>query len=62
MKDSALVGFIGVFELLKQSQTLITRLQEPMFILIVAGAIYFLISFPIARLGGQLEKRWREND
>lgn len=62
MKDSALVGFIGVFELLKQSQTLITRLQEPMFILIVAGAIYFLISFPIARFGGQLEKRWREND
>jgi len=62
MKDSALVGFIGVFELLKQSQTLITRLQEPMFILIVAGAIYFLLSFPIARLGGQLEKRWREND
>ncbi|MEX0970744.1 MAG: amino acid ABC transporter permease [Paracoccaceae bacterium] len=62
MKDTALVGFIGVFELLKQSQTLITRLQEPMFILIVAGAIYFLISFPIARFGGQLEKRWREND
>ena len=33
-----------------------------MFILLVTGAIYFLISFPIARLGGQLEKRWREND
>lgn len=62
MKDSALVGWLGVFELLKQSQTLITRLQEPMFILIVAGGIYFLISFPIARMGGQLEKRWREND
>ena len=62
MKDSALVGWLGVFELLKQSQTLITRLQEPMFILIVACGIYFLISFPIARLGGQLEKRWREND
>jgi hydroxyproline transport system permease protein len=28
----------------------------------VAGAIYFLLSVPIARLGGQLEKRWREND
>ena len=33
-----------------------------MFILLVVGAIYFLLSFPIARLGGQLEKRWREND
>ena len=36
--------------------------QDPLFILILVGAIYFLISFPIARLGGRLEQRWREND
>ena len=40
----------------------VTRLQEPLFILLITGAIYFLISFPIARLGGRLEQRWREND
>lgn len=62
MKDSALVLWLGIFELLKSAQTLITRLQEPLFILTVAGAIYFLLSFPIARLGGRLERRWREND
>lgn len=62
MKDSALVLWLGIFELLKSAQTLITRLQEPLFILSVAGAIYFLLSFPIARLGGRLERRWREND
>ncbi|WP_099825072.1 amino acid ABC transporter permease [Oceaniglobus indicus] len=62
MKDSALVMWLGIFELLKSSQTLITRLQEPMFILLVTGAIYFMLSFPIARLGGRLEKRWQEND
>lgn len=62
MKDSALVMWLGIFELLKSSQTLITRLQEPMFILLVAGAIYFILSFPIARFGGHLEKRWKEND
>ncbi len=62
MKDSALVLWIGLIELLRSSQILVTRLQEPLFILIVVGAIYFLLSFPIARLGGQLEKRWREND
>jgi His/Glu/Gln/Arg/opine family amino acid ABC transporter permease subunit len=62
MKDTALIQIIGIMELLKTSQTLITRLQEPLFILSVAGAIYFLLSFPIARLGGRLERRWREND
>jgi hydroxyproline transport system permease protein len=62
MKDSALVLWLGIIELLRASQILITRLQEPLFILMVAGAIYFLLSFPVARLGGQLEKRWREND
>lgn len=62
MKDSALVLWLGIIELLRASQVLITRLQEPLFILLVVGAIYFLLSFPIARLGGRLEKRWREND
>ena len=62
MKDTSLVLWLGIIELLRASQILVTRLQEPMFILLVTGAIYFLISFPIARLGGQLEKRWREND
>lgn len=62
MKDSALVLWLGIIELLRASQILVTRLQEPMFILLVTGAIYFVLSFPIARLGGRLENRWREND
>ncbi len=62
MKDSALVLWLGLTELLKSSQILITRLQEPLFILLICGAVYFLISFPIARLGGYLERRWSPND
>ncbi|QUS36755.1 amino acid ABC transporter permease [Falsirhodobacter algicola] len=62
MKDSALVLWLGLIELLRASQILVTRLQEPLFILIVCGAIYFLLSFPIARLGGYLEKRWSPHD
>ncbi|MBD9527222.1 amino acid ABC transporter permease [Paracoccus sp. PAR01] len=58
MKDSALVYIVQVVELLKSTQILITRLQEPLFLLMVCGAFYFLISFPIARFGGYLEKRW----
>jgi His/Glu/Gln/Arg/opine family amino acid ABC transporter permease subunit len=63
MKDTALVGWIGIIELLKASQIIITRMpNEPLFVLTIAGLIYFLISFPISRLGARLEKRWREND
>ncbi|WP_050527928.1 amino acid ABC transporter permease [Pseudorhodobacter aquimaris] len=62
LKDSALVLWLGLIELLRSGQILVTRLQEPMFILLVVGLIYFLLSFPIARFGSQLEKRWREND
>lgn len=58
MKDSALVYIVQVPELLKNTQTLITRLQEPLLLLLICGAFYFIISFPVARLGGYLEKRW----
>lgn len=58
MKDSALVYVVQVVELLKSTQILITRLQEPLFLLLLCGTFYFLISFPVARLGGYLEKRW----
>lgn len=62
MKDTALVLWIGIVELLRSSQIIVTRIQEPLFVLSIAGLIYFLMSFPIARLGARLEKRWREND
>ena len=62
MKDTALVLWIGIVELLRSSQIIVTRIQEPLLVLSIAGLIYFLMSFPIARLGARLEKRWREND
>lgn len=62
LKDSALVLWLGIIELLRASQILVTRLQEPLLILTICGIIYFLLSFPIARLGGYLERRWSPND
>jgi polar amino acid transport system permease protein len=58
MKDSALVYIVQVTELLKATQILITRLQEPLLLLMTCGLFYFVISFPLARLGGYLERRW----
>lgn len=56
MKDSALVSVLGFFELLKSSQTLITRTQEPLFLLLIVGAFYFALSFPVARLAARFER------
>ena len=60
MKDSALVSVLGYVELLRASQILITRTQEPFLILALAGAFYFALSFPIARFSERLEKRWSQ--
>jgi His/Glu/Gln/Arg/opine family amino acid ABC transporter permease subunit len=62
MKDSALVWWIGVIELLRTSQVIITRIQEPLLVLSVCGLIYFAMSYPISRLGARLEAKWRDLD
>lgn len=62
MKDSALVLWIGIIELLRSSQIIVTRTQRPLLVLSIAGAIYFAISFPLARLGARLERQWRDLD
>ena len=59
LKDSALVSVLGYVELLRASQILITRTQEPFLILAVVGAFYFALSFPIARFTERLERRWQ---
>jgi polar amino acid transport system permease protein len=59
MKDTSLVLWIGIIELLRSSQIITARVQEPLLILTITGLIYFLMSFPIARLGARLEKRWQ---
>ena len=62
MKDTSLVLWIGIIELLRSSQIIVTRIQEPLFVLFLVGLIYFMISFPISRLGAHLENKWREYD
>jgi len=59
LKDSALVSVLGYVELLRASQILITRTQEPFLILAIVGAFYFALSFPISRITERIERRWR---
>ncbi len=61
LKDSALVSVIGYVELLRASQILIIRTQQPFLIFAVVGVFYFALSFPIARIMERLELKW-QND
>jgi His/Glu/Gln/Arg/opine family amino acid ABC transporter permease subunit len=60
MKDSALVSVLSYIELLKASQILITRTQETILILAIAGAFYFALSYPISLYAAHLEERWNQ--
>ena len=62
MKDTSLVLWIGIVELLRASQVIVTRIQEPLLVLMLCGLIYFLMSYPISRFGAYLETRWRDDD
>lgn len=62
MKDTSLVLWIGIIELLRASQTIVTRIQEPLFVLCIAGLMYYVMSWGVAWAGTKVEKRWQEND
>ncbi len=57
IKDSALVSVIGYMELLRTSEQLITRTQQPLQILIGVGLFYFIISYPLSIYGKYIERK-----
>jgi hydroxyproline transport system permease protein len=57
IKDSALVSVIGYMELLRTSEQLIGRTQQPLTILIGVGIFYFIISYPLSHYGRNLERK-----
>ena len=61
MKDTSLIAVLGATppELLRSSQIIITRIHDPLLILIGAGAFYFVMCYVIARLSGRYERRWQ---
>ncbi|MGB3751685.1 MAG: amino acid ABC transporter permease [Arcobacteraceae bacterium] len=57
IKDSALVSVIGYMELLRTSEQLISRTQQPLEILIGVGIFYFIISYPLSLYGKHVERK-----
>ncbi len=57
IKDSALVSVIGYMELLRTSEQLISRTQQPLEILIGIGIFYFVLSYPLSLYGRHVERK-----
>jgi len=49
-------------ELLRASQSIVTRIQEPILVLSIAGLMYYIMSWGIARIGQWVEQGWQDND
>jgi glutamate transport system permease protein len=55
IKDTSLVGTIGVFELLRQGRTIYTQFFNPVEVLLIVASLYFVICFVLSRLSQRLE-------
>jgi len=62
MKDTSLIAVLGATppELLRSSQIIITRIQQPLLVLLGAGAFYFALCHMITQFSNLYEMRWRE--
>jgi His/Glu/Gln/Arg/opine family amino acid ABC transporter permease subunit len=59
MKDSSLIAVVGYIELLRASQIIINRTEQPLQVLLGAGAFYFVMSFALSRSAAGIERRWK---
>lgn len=57
IKDSSLISVVGIAELMYQAQALQGMTFRPMEPLLVAGGIYFIMTFILSRLLAMLERR-----
>lgn len=62
IKESAIVSVIGIHDLMYNTDTVRGNTFRPFTPLIVAAAIYFVITFTLSKLLGLLERRLRAGD
>jgi len=55
IKDTSLVGTIGIFELLRQGRTIYTQFFNPVEVLLIVATIYFVICFSLSQASRRLE-------
>jgi len=55
IKDTSLVGTVGIFELFKQGRTIYTQFFNPIEVLLILAMIYFVICFALSQASRRLE-------
>jgi His/Glu/Gln/Arg/opine family amino acid ABC transporter permease subunit len=55
IKDTSLVGTIGVFEFLRQAKTIFTQFFNPIEVLLIVAVVYFVICFALSQASRRLE-------
>jgi len=62
IKESSIVSVIGIGELMYKADTVRGNTALPFEPLIVAAVIYFLLTFSLSKLLGNIERRMKAND
>ena len=57
IKDTSLISVIGVIELVRSGQIIISRTLNPLPIWFIIGLIYFIVCWPLSKMSKRLEKK-----
>ncbi|MDD5727517.1 MAG: ABC transporter substrate-binding protein/permease [Victivallales bacterium] len=60
IKDTALISVISIPELVREAQSIISVTFEPRKYYLIAALMFFVITFPLMKIAGNLEKRIKE--
>ncbi|MDP8236891.1 MAG: ABC transporter substrate-binding protein/permease [Candidatus Erginobacter occultus] len=59
IKDTALIAMISVGEVIREAQSIISVTYDPMKYYFIVAAMFFLVTFPLMKLAGKIEKNIR---
>ena len=62
MKDSSLVSVIGMEELVRKAQIIVTRSYRPTETWLEVGILFLMMTLPFTRLVAKLEERLKTSD
>ena len=57
IKDTALVSIISIPELIREAQSIISVTFEPRLYYLIAGLMFFAVTFPMMKFSNRLENR-----
>lgn len=60
IKDTALISVISIPELIREAQSVISVTFEPQKYYLIAALMFFVVTFPLMKFAGNLEKRIKE--